>query len=257
MKKKNCLLLISLFIVQLFFSQQTYDVLVQYDMMVKSKGFKIATKNQFLLMNKKESIYFDYKEPDADYSKVYAEFNNKKNKYRIQHNANSNEFLFSTGGVVYYFFRDTPPEINWEIKSDKKEILGFNCQKAIGEFRGRKYTVWFTTDIPYSYGPWKLTGLPGVILEAEDSEKQNVYYATNVSLNKRFLLPKYMEEKLSIKQKILPYSVYVEKSDYVMKTGMKQAMASYPKGTKFITDEGSFRSLLQELTYEWEVKDKK
>ena len=36
-------------------------------------------------------------------------------------------------------------------------------------FSGREWNVWFTEEIPVSLGPWKLNGLPGIILQAECS----------------------------------------------------------------------------------------
>ncbi len=60
--------------------------------------------------------------------------------------------------------------ISWEITNQKKKVLGYECQKATGTFRGREYTAWFTTAIPVPYGPWKLFGLPGLILEAYDKK---------------------------------------------------------------------------------------
>jgi GLPGLI family protein len=47
-------------------------------------------------------------------------------------------------------------------------IMGYNCKKAQTQFRGREWLVWYTMDIPISEGPWKLCGLPGMILQAED-----------------------------------------------------------------------------------------
>jgi GLPGLI family protein len=67
------------------------------------------------------------------------------------------------------------PAINWNIASDTKDILGISCQKATGRFKGRDYTVWFSSQIPYSNGPWKLGGLPGLILEAYDTKKEVVF----------------------------------------------------------------------------------
>lgn len=58
----------------------------------------------------------------------------------------------------------------WSITSDTLTILGYLCQKATTEFRGRNYEAWFTPDIPINEGPWKFYGLPGMILKVNDSE---------------------------------------------------------------------------------------
>ncbi len=69
-----------------------------------------------------------------------------------------------------YIFQEKNPELNWTIKSDKKTIAGYTCQKAIGSFSGRTYEAWFTTDIPIGEGPYKFSGLPGLIIAIEDTQ---------------------------------------------------------------------------------------
>ncbi len=48
---------------------------------------------------------------------------------------------------------------------------GLHCQKATTHFKGRDYTAWFCPDLPLHVGPWKLNGLPGVIVQAYDAKK--------------------------------------------------------------------------------------
>lgn len=50
----------------------------------------------------------------------------------------------------------------------------------MGKFRGRVHTVWFTNEIPVSFGPWKLNGFPGVILEAQDETKTFMFFFLKV-----------------------------------------------------------------------------
>ena len=57
----------------------------------------------------------------------------------------------------------------------------FECKKAVGIFRGREYTAWYTENIPIPYGPWKLQGLPGLILEAYNAEQEIYFVAKNIN----------------------------------------------------------------------------
>jgi len=70
-----------------------------------------------------------------------------------------------------YLIEDAMPSIDWKISGDTQTFGGLHCQKATGYFKGRTYTAWFCPDLPLHVGPWKLNGLPGVILEAYDAKK--------------------------------------------------------------------------------------
>lgn len=74
-----------------------------------------------------------------------------------------------------YLVEEALPEINWNISSDTSTISGLKCQKATAHFKGRDYTAWFCPDLPFQSGPWKLNGLPGLILEAHDRKKDVVF----------------------------------------------------------------------------------
>lgn len=68
----------------------------------------------------------------------------------------------------------------WTLLPDTATILTYRCQKASCRFRGRNYTAWYTTEIPVSEGPWKLCGLPGLILKAEDSRGHYSFLCTGL-----------------------------------------------------------------------------
>jgi len=60
-------------------------------------------------------------------------------------------------------------KMDWKILPDKKKIDKFDVQKATLDFGGRIWTAWFSQDFPFQDGPYKFHGLPGLILEMEDS----------------------------------------------------------------------------------------
>lgn len=73
-------------------------------------------------------------------------------------------------GTYFGQYEETYASQKWMMEDSTKQVLGYTCQKAECDFRGRHYVAWFTPDIPISDGPWKFNGLPGLILEVYDSK---------------------------------------------------------------------------------------
>lgn len=88
------------------------------------------------------------------------------------------------GGPILKY-EEALPEFNWQITGQTKQILSYTCQKATVAFRGREYEAWFAPDIPLQEGPWKFNGLPGLILEVYDTQKQFVFTCKSFSELKR------------------------------------------------------------------------
>lgn len=83
----------------------------------------------------------------------------------------SREILLQEGKNKVFIIKEKIEPIRWQVKNEQRKIGRFICQKAVGKFRGRTYTAWFTTEVPINVGPWKLHGLPGLVVEVADEEK--------------------------------------------------------------------------------------
>lgn len=97
----------------------------------------------------------------------------------------SNSTIQTAGRIGFknYHFSAPLPAINWKLSNDKKVILGYNCQKAVGDFGGRTFEAWFASDLPYAFGPWKLNGLPGLILSANDTKNEMSFVCKEITKN--------------------------------------------------------------------------
>lgn len=96
----------------------------------------------------------------------------------------------SMGGVLRYE-EDYPVAMKWKLLPEKKELLGYTCQKAETTFRGRHYTAWFTQEIPLKEGPGKFGGLPGLILQLSDSQNHFSYLCVGIEEPKTITTIKY------------------------------------------------------------------
>lgn len=79
------------------------------------------------------------------------------------------------------FLKARRPDIHWDISDSTKKVGDFVCTKATAHFHGRNYIAWFTPEISVPYGPWKLVGLPGLILQARDNSNNIRYKAIKVA----------------------------------------------------------------------------
>ncbi|MEG1586765.1 MAG: GLPGLI family protein [Bacteroidales bacterium] len=66
-------------------------------------------------------------------------------------------------------YEEPIPQIQWKLAPQTDSICGCLCHVATTKLRGRSWSVWYTSEIPLSYGPWIFSGLPGLVLRAEDS----------------------------------------------------------------------------------------
>lgn len=70
----------------------------------------------------------------------------------------------------WFCYTEDMPQPDWELTDSVANVLGYECQSARCRFRGREWTVFYTEEIPLSDGPWKLHGLPGLIMKASDEK---------------------------------------------------------------------------------------
>lgn len=101
--------------------------------------------------------------------------------YTVYKNYPDRGRLTFTDYVANYFKYEEPmADLGWTPEEGDSVVCGYDCKKASATLRGRKWTVWYTVDIPAQDGPWKLYGLPGLILRAADEDRNFIFEAVAV-----------------------------------------------------------------------------
>lgn len=138
-----------------------------------------------LVFDSERSLYITRQDSLENLSHVSGKqkftFTVSTNKEGFQYYNDLKENTFYSRDLGFSYVKEDLPKISWNISEETKIIGDFECQKATATFRGRDYTAWFTTSIPLPYGPWKLQGLPGLILEAYDTRKEIYWYFKEMS----------------------------------------------------------------------------
>lgn len=92
-------------------------------------------------------------------------------KRKISTSENENFINIKFG---YYSFK-TNDKMIWKISNETKQVQNYTLQKATTKFGGRNWIAWFNKDIPFNEGPFKFSGLPGLVFEISDINKNFIY----------------------------------------------------------------------------------
>ncbi len=149
---------------------------------------KPYTENMILVIGKNASLYtsLDNITNSANMKKMVEEqmkntavgqpvnikINNSGNRSTTKQDLyffiKENKFFNTERVVSTYLLEDQMPKIDWKFSKDTTSFSGVKCQKATASFKGRNWIAWYAPELPFSSGPWKLNGLPGLIINAYD-----------------------------------------------------------------------------------------
>lgn len=162
-----------------------YNVKTEFKDSLESTPQGRAVSNQFL--HEVVKRYSETKDRSVMDGVVYQTF-----LYIFRSTADNQMTVYDKAGSLEHGYYTEPlGEIVWEVSDSTKTVLGYDCVMATANYHGRDWTAWFTPDIPLQEGPWKLAGLPGLILEASESTGQHSFVATGLEASNQEIVPIY------------------------------------------------------------------
>lgn len=204
-------------------AQNKADIMVSYNSNSPDKQGKPVTTKMLLLASPTEAKYFndlslwvdslkstpDGKaqymeiikktcmtvEPDGSTSWDLRKGPTKKTyTYVFTEPAEETLTVYGKYGEDLGYYTEPIAEMEWNIAEDSTAtVLGYECVMAESDYHGRHWKAWFTPEIPMPFGPWKLRGLPGLILKAEANGGFS-FEATGLERTDRIISPMYSRE---------------------------------------------------------------
>lgn len=154
----------------------------------------------------------------------------------------TNQVLLPYRDNFYYEYDEPLPDIPWIYGNDVCEIAGYHCMEAECEFRGRKWTVWYTTEIPCQFGFWKFHGLPGMILSVSDSNGEYIFTAIGIEQPSAPMIRYKIPSKRMPRERIIKAerTIYDNPLDaFFAQTGQDYFVVCLKNGMEIITRENN------------------
>lgn len=177
--------------------------------------YSIYFQSEFI---KNNSLYFAASEPEDTFKKandlLFKFYQGKKIL-----------FLSPKINKAYYVISDSLNLMKWKIQKSKSvRYLGLDCYAAKAQFRGRNYTAYFAPKIKRSDGPFKFSGLPGLIIKVAADDNYTIWQAIKINYNEKVNVG--LTEKF--KEKSIPFHTYASWQKLEDKRAIKELIKRYP-----------------------------
>lgn len=156
------------------------DILTLTVGMSASAFYSAGLKTQDSISNRN----FDFVIAMLSDNEMFRQYANMENEALFKNYPKGKVTVHQRFNNENWIYEEDTETQTWIITDSISTIMQYPCILAVGKFRGRTWNVWFAPDIPISNGPWKLGGLPGLILKAYDSKKHYSYDAVGISFPK-------------------------------------------------------------------------
>ena len=175
--------------------------------------------------------------------------------YKTLENPNT-IFLDQVYRGINYKSVDEKPDLDWKFEVPKtfpelpktKKIAGYDCLSATVNFRGSTFLAYYTSDIPTTFGPWKFSGLPGLILEISSLDNPGILWvATNVV----YPYAEVIDFTLDKEAFNMSFKDYILQTEKVDEEHMKILTAKIGNGATFTIEPGRRYLMTRERKYEW------
>lgn len=120
----------------------------------------------------------------------------KVNLYVAKNFKNGSERVYDSWADEKGWYDEPLNEIQWTISDSTANVLGYECVMAQTDYHGRHWTAWFAPEIPLPDGPWKLCGLPGLVLRAESGD-DFLFEAKSIEKSDNVIPPVYSPDNYS------------------------------------------------------------
>lgn len=162
-----------------------------YEYTYSPDSLKVENKikeTYFLDIINGKSLFYNIKHKSNDTLFIKDDYIYSDFDYRILKN-NSNDILIEYTNLSDFAYSiEDKSNFQWSINNGLNKILDFNAQEAECNFEGRKWKVWFTSDLPFQDGPYKFNKLPGLIIRASDTTGTHAFNLVAVEPLKKGLI---------------------------------------------------------------------